>query len=83
VHSAAAEADRLARITTDLLRLARSDEDQLSLRLEQAEVRPLLARSAELAGPRLPCGRVSTRTGSEKPSTTCWIMRSATLRPDR
>ena len=53
VRSAAAEADRLARITSDLLLLARSDEDRLSLQLEQAELRPLLARSAELAGPRL------------------------------
>jgi len=61
VHSAAAEADRLARITTDLLLLARSDEDQLSLRLEQAEVRPLLARSAELAGPRLAEAGLSCR----------------------
>ena len=53
VRSAAAEADRLARITGDLLLLARSDDDQLSLRLERAELRPLLARSAEHAGPRL------------------------------
>ena len=53
VRSAAAEADRLARITSDLLLLARSDDDRLSLRLEQADIRPLLARSAELAGPRL------------------------------
>jgi two-component system OmpR family sensor kinase len=53
VRSAAAEADRLARITGDLLLLARSDDDRLSLRPEQAELRPLLARSAEHAGPRL------------------------------
>ena len=53
VRSAAAEADRLARITSDLLLLARSDDDRLSLRLEQADIRSLLARSAELAGPRL------------------------------
>ena len=53
MRSAAAEADRLARITSDLLLLARSDEDRLSLRLEQTELRPLLARSAELARPRL------------------------------
>ena len=54
VRSAAAEADRLARITSDLLLLARSDEDRLSLRLERADLRPLLARSAELAGPGWP-----------------------------
>ena len=53
VRSAAAEADRLARITSDLLLLARSDDDRLSLRLEQADIGSLLARSAELAGPRL------------------------------
>jgi signal transduction histidine kinase len=53
VRSAAAEADRLARITSDLLLLARSDEDRLSLQLELAELRPLLARGAELARPRL------------------------------
>ena len=53
VRSAAAEADRLARITSDLLLLARSDEDRLSLRLERTELRPLLARSAELTRPRL------------------------------
>jgi signal transduction histidine kinase len=53
VHSAATEAERLSRITSDLLLLARSDDDQLSLGLEQAELRPLLARSAERAGPRL------------------------------
>jgi signal transduction histidine kinase len=53
VHGAATEAERLSRITSDLLLLARSDDDQLSLRLEQAELRPLLARSAERAGPRL------------------------------
>ena len=53
VRSAAAEADRLARITSDLLLLARSDDDRLSLQLTWTELRPLLARSAELAGPRL------------------------------
>ena len=53
VRSAAAEADRLARITSDLLLLARSDEDRLSLRLERTELRPLLAHSAELTRPRL------------------------------
>jgi signal transduction histidine kinase len=57
VHSAATEAERLSQITSDLLLLTRSDDDQLSLRLEQAELHPLLARSAERAGPRLAaCG---------------------------
>ena len=53
VRNAAGEADRLARITSDLLLLARSDDDRLSLQLEPTELRPLLARSAELAQPRL------------------------------
>ena len=61
VRSAAAEADRLARITSDLLLLARSDEDRLSLRLEPAGLRSLLARSAELAGPRLAQAGLSCR----------------------
>jgi signal transduction histidine kinase len=50
VRNATAEAERLARLTDDLLLLARSDEDQLSLRLERAEIRPLLIRSASVAG---------------------------------
>jgi two-component system OmpR family sensor kinase len=53
VRGAAAEADRLARITSDLLLLARSDDDRLSLQLERAGLRPLLARSADHAAPRL------------------------------
>ncbi len=61
VRSAATEADRLARITSDLLLLARSDEDRLSLRLEQTELRPLLARSAELARPRLAAAGLTCR----------------------
>ncbi len=61
VNSAAAEAERLSRITSDLLLLARSDDDQLSLRLEQAGLRPLLARSAERAGPRLAAAGLTCR----------------------
>ena len=61
VRSAAGEAERLARITSDLLLLARSDEDRLSLRLEPAGLRSLLARSAELAGPRLAQAGLSCR----------------------
>jgi two-component system, OmpR family, sensor kinase len=59
VRNAAAEADRLVRITGDLLLLARSDDDQLSLRLEQVQVRPLLERSAERAAHRLAAAGVS------------------------
>jgi len=61
VRSAAAEAERLTRITRDLLLLARSDEDQLTLRLERAELQPLLARSAERAGPRLGAADLTCR----------------------
>ena len=61
VHSAATEAGRLARITSNLLLLARSDDDQLSLRLEQAELQPLLVRSAERAGPRLAAAGLTCR----------------------
>ena len=50
VRNAAAEAERLTRLTEDLLLLARSDEDQLSLRLGPTDVRQLLASSAALAG---------------------------------
>jgi signal transduction histidine kinase len=61
VHSAATEADRLSRITDDLLLLARSDSDQLTLRPEQTELRPLLARSVELAGQRLAAASLTCR----------------------
>ena len=61
VRTAAAEADRLARITSDLLLLARSDDDQLSLRLEQAEIGPLLAQSAERARPRFAAAGLACR----------------------
>jgi two-component system, OmpR family, sensor kinase len=46
LRSAAAEADRLARIADDLLTLARSDRGQLSLAQEPLDVRELLERVA-------------------------------------
>ena len=49
---AAAEADRLTRITDDLLLLARGDEDKLSLQPERADVAAILAASAERARSR-------------------------------
>jgi hypothetical protein len=61
VRSAHAEAVRLARLTDDLLLLARSDEDRLSLRLERADIGALLARSAERAGSRLAAAGVTGR----------------------
>jgi signal transduction histidine kinase len=68
VRNAGAEAERLARLTNDLLLLARSDEDQLSLRPERIDIRSLLGRSAELAGSRLTAAgltcRVDVRPGT-------------------
>jgi signal transduction histidine kinase len=52
VASAAAEADRLTRITDDLLLLARGDEATLRLSLARADVGWLLAQSAERADTR-------------------------------
>jgi signal transduction histidine kinase len=52
VASAAEEADRLTRLTDDLLLLARGDEDKLSLQLERADIASLLAASAERARAR-------------------------------
>ena len=51
VRSAAAEAERLARLTDDLLLLARSDEDRFSLRLERTDIGEAAGRSA---GPPVP-----------------------------
>ena len=59
VRSAAAEAERLSRLTDDLLLLARSDEDRLSLRLEATDIGKLLARSAGLAAFRLAAAGVT------------------------
>jgi signal transduction histidine kinase len=59
VGSAAAEAERLSRLTGDLLLLARSDEERLSLRLETTDMRQLLARSSEIAASRLAAAGVS------------------------
>ena len=61
VRSAAAEAERLSRLTDDLLLLARNDEDQLSLRLEITDIGKLLARSAGIAASRLAAAGVSCR----------------------
>ena len=61
VASAADEAARLTRITDDLLLLASSDEDRLTLRREQVNLRTLLARAAELAAARAQTAGVSCR----------------------
>ena len=61
VHSAAGETVRLTRITDDLLLLARSDEDRLTVRLEPSDIGSLLTRSAERADPRLTAAGLTCR----------------------
>ena len=61
VRSAGAEAERLARLTDDLLLLARSDEERFGLRLERTDIGDLLGRSAGLAGSRLAAAGVTGR----------------------
>jgi len=65
VRNAAAEAERLTRLTEDLLLLARSDEDQLSLRLRPTDIRQLLASSAALAASRLAAADVTCRVDAQ------------------
>ena len=61
VRSAGTEAERLARLTDDLLLLARSDEERFGLRLERTDIGDLLGRSAGLAGSRLAAAGVTGR----------------------
>ena len=61
VRNAGAEAERLARLTDDLLLLARSDEERLRLRLEWTDIGALLTRSVGLAGSRLAAAGLSCR----------------------
>jgi len=61
VASAADEAARLTRITDDLLLLASSDEERLTLRREPVNIRTLLARAATLAAARAEAAGVSCR----------------------
>ena len=76
VRNSSAEAERLARLTDDLLLLARSDEDRLGLRLERTDIGALLTRSAGLAGSRLAAAGLSCRV--DVPPGTC-----ADVDPDR
>jgi signal transduction histidine kinase len=62
VHSCAEEADRLARITDDLLVLARGDAGRLDLHLQETDLRQLIGRSVSLAAPRLAAAHVTCRT---------------------
>jgi signal transduction histidine kinase len=61
VRNAAAEAERLTRLTDDLLLLARNDEDRFSLRMEQTDIRQMLESSAEHAASRLAAADVTCR----------------------
>jgi len=65
VRNAAAEAQRLTRLTDDLLLLARNDEDRLSLRRAPTDVRRLLVASAELACSRLAAAGVTCRVDTQ------------------
>jgi two-component system, OmpR family, sensor kinase len=76
VRNSSAEAERLARLTDDLLLLARSDEDRLGLRLVRTDIGALLTRSAGLAGSRLAAVGLSCRV--DVPPGTC-----ADVDPDR
>jgi signal transduction histidine kinase len=76
VGDAKAEAERLSRLTDDLLLLARSDEDRLSLRLERTDIGALLTASAGLAGSRLAAAGLGCRV--DVPPGTC-----ADVDPDR
>ena len=72
VANAADEAARLNRLTTDLLVLARSDSDQLTLRRGQVDVRALLERSAESARERSARSGVRVEVDADSPLTG-WV----------
>jgi two-component system, OmpR family, sensor kinase len=64
VASAAEEADRLTRITDDLLLLARGDEATLSISLARTDVALILARGAERASARAATAGVTCRVAA-------------------
>jgi signal transduction histidine kinase len=76
VHSCAEEVDRLARITDDLLVLARGDAGRLDLHLQETDLRQLIGRSVSLAAPRLAAAGVTCRV--DVPDGT-----TARIDPDR
>ncbi len=65
VTAAAEETARLARITDDLLLLARSDEDQLTLQAQPTDLARLLARSAGQARHRAEVKGVTCAVSAE------------------
>ena len=72
VHSCAEEADRLARITDDLLVLARADAGRIDLHRQETDLRQLFGRSVSLAGPRLAAAKVTCRT-DVLAGTLAWV----------
>jgi two-component system, OmpR family, sensor kinase len=62
VRLAAEEAERLSRITDDLLLLARGDSGHLDLRLAETDLRELINRSVGRAGTRLAAAGVRCHT---------------------
>lgn len=76
VQAAAEEADRVSRITDDLLVLARGDSGELGLRGADTDLQELLGRTAAVAEPRLARARVTCRV--EVPAGT-----RARVDPDR
>jgi two-component system, OmpR family, sensor kinase len=71
VRTAAEEADRLSRITDDLLVLARGDVGRLDLRPAQTDLRTLLGRSAALAGPLLAAAQVTCQVDVPAGTRAC------------
>ena len=61
VRCSAEEADRLARITDDLLVLAREDAGRFDIQPRQTDLRQLVGRSVSLAAPSLAAARVTCR----------------------
>lgn len=61
VATAREEVTRLARITDDLLLLARGDESKLAVRPEPADIAAVLAQSADRAGARAAAAGVTCR----------------------
>jgi signal transduction histidine kinase len=76
VEQASEEAARLARITEQLLFLARSDEDRIPPRLERTNIRSLLTRSADHAAGRATSAGISCQV--EAPADL-----AAAVDPDR
>ena len=71
VHSCAEEADRLARITDDLLVLARGDAGRLDLHFQETDLRQLFERCVSPAASRLAAAQVTCRTDVPAGTRAC------------